>query len=136
MERFYGIANPFVQRVRDLAADYNVDAEQQVIPDAAILRLAAQRIYSDKVNLLEVAIDYVRAARYRSVDQTPERARAAKARVDYLLGILMSPAAADYVVDSSLVVLPPPTAAGPGRGRRDGQRNQHSESHCRLSDCL
>ena len=94
-----------VDRVRQLAADYETENQAQVLSDSEVqILLAAARQSNGMVNLLDVAVEYVRSARYKAVDLTPERASAYRSRERRLLLMVMSPDYDSYTVtaDQSL----------------------------------
>ena len=90
----------FVDLIRQLAADYNPSVSQ-IMDDNGIFNIAQTLVYTDngvdKVNAVDVAIQYVRAARYKNTDETPNRAEQAEERLKYLQAFALSPRYSEYV---------------------------------------
>lgn len=88
------------QYVRRLALDFEQQAEGQVLSDADIdLIIATLADAMGNFNYLDVAIEYCRTAKYRNVEQVPERARAYRLREQVLLRQRMTADYANYATD-------------------------------------
>ena len=88
----------FHDYIRVLASDFE-EGVSQLLTNANIDAISAHLTYEEtedgvgtgifRLNALEVAIEYVRASEQRNVDRTPERARFAALRIDYLQRLLL-----------------------------------------------
>lgn len=91
-------------RVRTLALDFEQSERNQVLTDDQIDQIITLFAFMDdgqeKVNLLDIAIEYCKAARQKDVDKTPERAQQATLRINTLQQWQAYPA--KYIVDVTL----------------------------------